>query len=107
MKQLHWRNSYKPKHYHTLTKKQKDQLLESYIFVEEKRDGTIKARKVICGNKQCDYIAKEDVNSPTVTAEAVVLTCVIDAQENIDVDVVDIPNAFVQTVMSEEEQYWW
>ena len=34
-----------PKHYHTLTKKQKDQLLESYIFVEEKRDGTIKARK--------------------------------------------------------------
>ncbi len=36
MKQLHWRNSYVPKHYHTLTKKQKDQLLESHIFVEEK-----------------------------------------------------------------------
>ncbi len=32
MKQLHWRNSYVPKHYHTLTKKQKDQLLESHIF---------------------------------------------------------------------------
>jgi hypothetical protein len=27
MKQLHWRNSYKPTHYHTLTDKQKDQLL--------------------------------------------------------------------------------
>jgi hypothetical protein len=47
MKQLHWRNSYVPKHYYTLTKKQKDQLLESHIFVEEKRDSTIKARKVI------------------------------------------------------------
>jgi hypothetical protein len=77
MKQLHWRNSYVPKHYHTLTKKQKDQLLESHIFVEEKRDGTIKGRKVIGGNKQHDYITKEDVSSPTVTAEAVMLTCVI------------------------------
>ena len=103
MKQLHWRNSYKPMHWHKLTKKQKEQVLESHIFVEEKRDGTIKARKVIGGNKQRDYITKEDVSSPTVTAEAVMLTCVIDAQENRDVAVVDIPNAFVQTVVTEED----
>ncbi len=95
MKQLHWCNSFKPKHWHALTKKQKDQLLESHIFVEEKRDGTIKAQKVIGGNKQHDYIIKEDVSSPTVTGEAVMLTCVFDAQENPDVAVVDIPNAFV------------
>jgi hypothetical protein len=31
------------------------------------------------------------------------LTCVIDAQEDRDVAVVDIPNAFVQTVVSEED----
>ncbi len=43
MKQLHWRDSYKPKHWHDLTKKQKEQILESYIFVEQKRDGLIKA----------------------------------------------------------------
>jgi len=107
MKQLHWCNFYVPKHYHTLTKKQKDQLLESHIFVEEKRDGTIKARKrkVIGGNKQHDYITKEDVSSPTVTAEAVMITCTcaIDAQENRDVAVVDIPNAFVRTVVSDED----
>ena len=71
MKQLHWRNSYKPMHWHKLTKKQKEQVLESHIFVEEKRDGTIKAHKVIGGNKQRDYITKEDVSSPMVTAEAV------------------------------------
>ncbi len=52
MKQLYWRNSYKPKHWHELTKKQKEQILESYIFVEQKWDGLIKARKVIGGNKQ-------------------------------------------------------
>ncbi len=103
MKQLHWHNLYKPRHWHILTKKQKEQILESHIFVEEKRDGTIKAWKVIGGNKQRDYITKEDVSSPMVTAEAVMLTCVIDAQDERDVAVVDIPNAFVQTVVSEED----
>jgi hypothetical protein len=87
MKQLHWRNSYKPKHWHDLSKKQKHQILQSHIFVEEKRDGTIKACKVIGGNKQRDYITNEDVSSPTVMAEAVMLTCVIDAKENRDVAV--------------------
>jgi hypothetical protein len=62
-----------------------------------------KHKKVIGGNKQRDYITKEDVSSPTVTAEAVMLTFVINAQENRDVAVVDIPNAFVQTVVSEED----
>jgi hypothetical protein len=49
MKQLHWRNLYKPWHWHILTKKQKEQIPESHIFVEEKRDGTIKAWKVFGG----------------------------------------------------------
>jgi hypothetical protein len=58
MKQLHWRNLYKPMHWHELTKAQKEQILESHIFVEEKRDGKIKARKVVGGNKQRDYITR-------------------------------------------------
>jgi hypothetical protein len=103
MKQMHWRNSYKPCHWHSLSRKQKEQILESQIFVEQKRDGTIKACKVIGGNKQHDYITKKDVISPTVTAEAVILTCGIDAQEGRDVAIVDIPNAFVQTGVSEED----
>ncbi len=103
MKQLHWCDSYKPKHWHGLTKKQKEQILESHIFVEQKQDGSIKAQKVIGGNKQQDYFTKEDVSSPTVSAKAVMLTCVIDAQEDRDVAVVDIPNAFVQTVVDEED----
>jgi hypothetical protein len=103
MKQLHWRDSYKPKHWHGLTKKQKEQILESYIFVEQKRDGLIKARKVIGRNKPSNYITKEDVSSPAVTAEAIMLTCVIDAQEDRDIAVIDIPNVFVQTVIDEED----
>jgi hypothetical protein len=58
---------------------------------------------VIGGNKPCNYITKEYVSSPTVTAKAVMLTCVIDAQEDRNIAVVDIPNAFVQTVLDEED----
>jgi hypothetical protein len=58
---------------------------------------------VIGGNKQHDYITKEDVSSSMVSAEAVMLTCVIDAAEDRDIAVVDILNAFAQTVISEED----
>jgi hypothetical protein len=39
---------------------------------------------VVGGNKQREVITKEDVSSPTVSAEAVMLTCVIDAVEGRD-----------------------
>ena len=58
---------------------------------------------MIGGNKQHDYITKKDVSSPNVTAKAVMLTCIINAQEDRDVAMVDIPNKFVQTVKSKED----
>jgi hypothetical protein len=38
---------------------------------------------------------KEDASSPTVSSEVVMLTCIVDANENREVAIVDIPNAFV------------
>ncbi len=46
---------------------------------------------------------KEDTSSPTVSTEAVMLTCVVDANENRDVTIVDIPNAFIQTVVEDKK----
>jgi hypothetical protein len=40
-----------------------------------------------------------------VSAEAVILTCVINALEDQDIAVIDIPNAFVQTVIEDEEHH--
>ena len=40
--------------------------LESHIFLKEKRDGPIKGRIVVVGNKQRDFISKEDASLPTV-----------------------------------------
>jgi hypothetical protein len=48
------------------------------------------------GNKQRDYISKEDASSPTIATEAVLLSCIIDAEDGRDVTVINIPNAFIQ-----------
>jgi hypothetical protein len=50
-------------HWHELAKAQKEHVLESHIFIEDKRDGKTKARKVVGGNKQQEYITNEDVCS--------------------------------------------
>jgi hypothetical protein len=49
------------------------------------------------GNKQRDYISKEDASLPTVDTEAMLLSCIIDSKEERDVAVINIPNAFIQT----------
>jgi hypothetical protein len=66
------------------------------MFLKLKREGTIKGRTVAGVNKQRDYISKEDSSSPTVATESVLLSYIIDAEEERDVAVVDIPNEFVQ-----------
>jgi hypothetical protein len=103
MKQLHFRNTFKPWHWRDLTHTQRQMVLESHMFLKAKRDGKTKARTVAGGNKQRGYIRKEDASSPTVAVESVLLTCIIDAEEGRDVAVVDIPNAFVQTRVEDEK----
>ncbi len=73
------------------------------MFVKKKRTGQIKAHTVAWGNKQSDFISKENVSSLTVATESVLLTSLVDAQENRDVAIVGIPNAFIQTVMENNE----
>jgi hypothetical protein len=85
MKKLHLRKNFKPKHWRELSKAQCQTVLESHMFLKLKRDGKIKGRTVAGGNKQRDYISKEDASSPTVSMEAVLLSCIIDAEEHRDV----------------------
>jgi hypothetical protein len=56
---------------------------ESHMFLKEKGDGSLKGRTVARGNKQWDYISKEDASSPTVTTEALLLSCIIDAEGDV------------------------
>jgi hypothetical protein len=91
MKQLHLWNTFKPNHVRELSQVQRQTVLESHMFLKQKRDGKIKGRTVAGGNKQRDYISNEDASSPTVATEALLLSCIIDAEEGRDVAVVDIP----------------
>jgi len=79
-------------------------VLESHIFLTQKRTGEIKGRTVAGGNKQRNYIEKEDASSPTVATESVILTSVIDAVEERETAVIDIPKAFIQTVVTDKEK---
>ena len=100
--QLHWRKTFIPRTYADLTSGQRERTLESHMFVVQKRTGEYKARLVAGGDKQRDYLSKEEASSPTVSTESVLLTAIIDAKENRDVAIVDIPNAFIQTVVERD-----
>ena len=72
--------------------------------MKQKRTGEIKGRTVAGGNKQRGYIDKEESSSPTVATESVILTSIIDAEEERETAVIDIPNAFIQTVVEDKSK---
>jgi hypothetical protein len=70
MQQLHMRDTFQPRHCSTLPPEEKDQLLESHLFLKKKWCGKIKGRTVAGGNKQRAYIDKSDASSPMVSTQA-------------------------------------
>jgi len=51
---------------------------------------------------QQEYTAKSDTSLPTVSLEAMMMSCTIDAKENRHVAIVDIPGTFLHADMDEE-----
>ena len=103
MKQLYFCNTFRPKLWSKLSKTQHQAVLELHMFLKEKRDGSLKGRTVAGGNSETTVpISKEDASSPTITTEAVLLSCIINAKERRDVTVINIPNAFIQTRVEDE-----
>ena len=71
--------------------------ISSLMFIVEKRDGIVKARKCAVGSKQRNFpgYVNSDWSSPTVTTDGIILNSTIEAHEGRDVAVADIPNAFL------------
>jgi hypothetical protein len=101
IKQLHDRGVISPKDPNTMSTQDKREVLEYLMFLKKKRCGKIKGRGCADGRKQRVYTAKEEASSPTVSIEALMLSCVIDAKEGRDVATADIPGAFMQAEMDE------
>ena len=84
-----------------MTRDEKRAALNYLMFLKKKRSGRIKGRGCADGRKQRIHTKKEDASSPTVAIEAVMLSCVIDAEERRHVAFLDIPGAFMQVDMDE------
>jgi hypothetical protein len=102
MQQLHDRKVMEPKHTRDLTPEELREALGYLMFLKRKRCGKIKGRGCADGRKQRPHIDRADAASPTVATESVFLTAVIDALENRDVAIVDIPGAFMQVDLDDE-----
>ena len=101
--QLNKRMVFRPIHRDDITKEEMEKSMESLMFLTEKRDGTVKARACANGSVQREYVMRGKAASPTVISESGFITSTIDAKENRDVMACDIPNAFVQTEIKEQE----
>ena len=55
------------------------------------------------GNKQRGHIDNTDATSPTAAIESVLLTSTIYAKEGRAVAIIDIPNAFVTTIIEDKK----
>lgn len=78
--------------------------MESLLFLNEKGDGTTKARGCANGSTQRGCIPKEEASSPIVSTDSVLIAGVIEEKQGRDVMMIDMPNAFAQTVLPEDDE---
>jgi hypothetical protein len=97
MKQLHERMVFEPINIENLSSLERKRVMESLIFLTEKRNGEVKGRTCANGSTQSEYAGRDEAVSPTAVTESIIITSVIDTKEGWDIMTVDIPNTFVQT----------
>mmetsp|Transcript_2109 Transcript_2109/g.4555 ORF Transcript_2109/g.4555 Transcript_2109/m.4555 type:complete len:142 (+) Transcript_2109:2776-3201(+) len=101
LQQIHMKQTFTPSDFKALTKEQRGRVLESLIFLEEKRSGKIKGRICADGRKQRKWTPKEDAASPTIMTDSILLTTAMDSAEHREVAVIDLPGAFLFAEMDE------
>ena len=75
--------------------------LESLMLLNQKRGGIIKVFHCIYVLDQQYKLYQKDSMSPTVSTEAIFIMSVIEAFENLDVAVTDIPGSILSANMEE------
>ena len=95
--QLHFIDTFQKNHHRNLNEDKKNIIMESRVFLKGNRCGTIKGRTVVGGKKQRCFISKEYSCLTTVATKAVIVYCIIDAEEERGIAVINIPNVFIQT----------
>ena len=102
LKQIVYRKVMEGRKSGDLTTAQKKAALKYLMFLKQKRCGKIKGRGCADGRKQRLYKSKEETTSPTITTEALFITCLVDAIENRYVATCDVPGAFMHSDIDEQ-----
>ena len=103
IQQLHQRNSFKPIDVSNMTDGEKARVQDAIMLLTQKEsEDEVKSRLVYNGKETRKWLSREETASPTVSLESINLTFAIDAHEERDVMIADVPNAFVQTCMPSE-----
>ena len=103
LRQLHEREVIIPVHPKRLTRDELKRSLPYLMFLKRKRCGKVKGRGCADGRSQREFISKDEASSPTVSLYALMVCCAINAIENRYVITADIPGAFLQTDMPNDE----
>ena len=99
--QLHDKKVFEGLHPEKLTVTEKRDSLPSINLIKEKRDGKIKGRSVADGRKQHKMFLKDEITSPTVSTDALLMTLIVDAMEEREVGTADVPGAYLQADMED------
>ena len=82
-----------------LTRQEKIRAQEGLMILNQKGCGRVKGRLAYNGKATQDWITKQDKRSPTVLTESIKVSSEVDAHEGRDVLSMDVPNAFIQTIL--------
>lgn len=103
-RQLHMRDTMEPMKKEDLTPEQRRAALETVCTVRQKvrnDPDSLKGRQCVNGSKQRGTIPAEETASPTVNMNSVILTAAVEAHEERDVAVCDLPGAYLSVDMDE------
>ena len=85
----------------SLTALERKKALRAVNLIKEKRSGDIKGRTCVNGSGQRKYLKQdESVASPTAALESLIVTLLIDAYEERDVAVYDVPGSYLHATLS-------
>jgi hypothetical protein len=102
VKQLEGKKCFKARAIDELTRQERERALRSITLVTKKRSGKIKGRTVADGRGQRDYIPRDEITSPTVSTEALMISLAIDAHEGRKVSTADVEGAYLHADMDEK-----
>ena len=73
------------------------------MLLTRKRSGSVKGRLAYNGKATRDWISTENISSPTVGTDSIMMTCAVDAYERRDIIMSGVPNACIQLDAPERE----